>query len=267
MLSVKLCKSCNFSEVGVDRSSTSFFSVVENSVLSKVGGSEAVGDELDEEVDNEYGRTDGERDKPLFPCETGTANFKDDSSGLSDKDLEADNTEPDSNEYPVIAHASENVLLVVDLASTEHVKLLEDNKGGEEESEMTRSTTGEVAGSVLVCTISHIVPNPLSVTGIAANFIIDRVTSNCEGHGFFLSPLLEEGLLSNPGPVESTSGIDVGRIRSVVSSSEMRLVDNIFTKECNDAQNDGLIDRLVHDVLDHSARDEVISSFLRVTLQ
>lgn len=76
-----------------------------------------------------------------------------------------------------------------------------------------------------------------------------------------------EGFLSGPGPVKGTSGINVRNIRSVVSSSEMRLVNNALTPEGNDAQNDGLPDRLVHDVLDHSARDKVISSFLRATLQ
>lgn len=76
-----------------------------------------------------------------------------------------------------------------------------------------------------------------------------------------------EGFLSSPGPVKGTSGINVRRVRPVVSSSEMRLVDNALTPEGNDAQNDGLPDRLVHDVLDHSARDEVISSFLRATFQ
>lgn len=163
-MSVKLCKYCFFSFViGISRSSSSFFSVVENSVFSKVGRSEAVRDELNEQVDDEHGRTDSESDEPLFPGETSAANFEDHSSGLSNNDLKANDTEPDSKEYPVVTHARENVLFIVDHARAEHVELLEDNEGGEEESEVARGTTGEEASTVLVRRAGRIVINPFTV--------------------------------------------------------------------------------------------------------
>lgn len=103
----------------------------------------------------------------MFPGETSAANFKDDSSELSNNDLEANDAEPDSNEYPVVTHARENVLLVVDLASAEHVELLEDNEGSEEESEVARRTTGEEASTVLVSRAASIGINPFSINIIA----------------------------------------------------------------------------------------------------
>lgn len=73
--------------------------------------------------------------------------------------------------------------------------------------------------------------------------------------------------ISGPGPVVVSSGVDHTSSNSVTSSSDISLGDEVLSVEGNDKEDDGLPDRVVHDVLDHLAGNEVIVFVLRLTLE
>jgi len=73
-------------------------------------------------------------------------------------------------------------------------------------------------------------------------------------------------IISGPSPVVVSARVDHTRFNSVISSSIVLFGDEVLSIERNGEEDDGLPDRVVHDVLDHLARHQVIVLIMRLTL-
>jgi len=114
--------------------------LVENGIFAD-GVGVAVGDELNQGIDHEYGAGDTESNGPLLPGER--LDLEDEARVLDDDDLEAEDDEPNCEEHEVVEEAFEDVPLVVDLAGADHVHNLHEDKQVEEEGEVLGVGFGE----------------------------------------------------------------------------------------------------------------------------
>lgn len=179
----------------------------------------------------------------------------------------------------------------MDLARAEHVDDLEHHKGSEEESPVARGMSREVASCRKCFILNRIASLNLSFKFFPdsskdftvllvghASCLISRNLSNFREKGC----VIEKSLLlifvveirltvaisiSGPGPVVVSSWVDHTSSNSVTSSSYVLLRDEVLSVEGNDKEDDGLPDRVVHNVLDHLAGNEVIILVLRLTLE
>lgn len=102
--------------------------------VSADGVCEAVRDELNYRVDEEDGEGNSDGDGPLFP---GQGNDLENETGpCDDADLENEDEAPDEQEDTVVEETFEDVPLVVNLPSTDHVHDLHQCEQVEEEGKV-----------------------------------------------------------------------------------------------------------------------------------
>jgi len=116
----------------------------------------SVWDKLENEVPDECKSTNSKTESPLLTSKTSNMNLHGERSELHDEVLAENNNDPDSNEHWVGVHSGEDVDLILNLSSSEHVKDLEHDEKIEHNREVTRwSIVVERLVQLLSFEVSH----------------------------------------------------------------------------------------------------------------
>jgi len=113
--------------------------IVEDGILAHVRRA-PVGNAFKNDVDNKDREGDTNRVGPLDGSETVISNNEHDATILADTELSSGNNDPKDNKHGVSENTFENVELVVNLTSGNHVPDLHEHESVEDESQMARST-------------------------------------------------------------------------------------------------------------------------------